>query len=121
MKKLIALLVLLLVLPGCATKRYGRMQDLTGYETSRYTLDDIDMELAKIEAFELQVAKGSEFNLLSVASFLGDYGIGNTIEKNAALRTAKERKVQLLNLKAQKEHEKKEQEKSLTKTSGSGK
>ena len=71
------------------------MQDLTGYETNRYTCEDIKLELSKIEAFELQVARGAQFSALSVASFLGDFGIGNVIEKNAALQTALERKVQL--------------------------
>ena len=78
------------------------MQDVTGYEINKLSCDDIKLELSRIEAFELQVAKGAEFNVLSVASFLGDFGIGNAIEKNTALRTAKERKVQLLNLEASK-------------------
>jgi len=56
----------------------------------------------KIDAFELQVEKGSKFSFLSIASFLGDFCIGNTIEKNAALKTAKERRVQLNDLAASK-------------------
>ena len=80
---------------GCATKRYGRMQPVTGYETKAYSCEDIKVELSKIDAFELQVAEGAEFSALSIASFLGDFGIGNTIEKNSALKTAKERRVQL--------------------------
>ena len=83
---------------GCSTKQYGRMQPLTGIELSAYTCKDIKVELAKIDAFELQVAEGAEFDVLSVASFLGDFGIGNTIEKNSALKTAKKRRVQLNDL-----------------------
>lgn len=91
---------LLILTTGCATKRYGRMQPVTGHETKAYSCEDIKVELSKVDAFELQVAQGAEFSALSVASFLGDLGIGNTIEKDAALTTAKERRVQLNNLAA---------------------
>ena len=87
---------------GCATKRYGRLQPVTGYETNRYTCEDIKLELSKIDAFELQVAQGAQFSALSVASFLGDFGIGNVIERDAAIKTAKERRVQLNNMAASK-------------------
>ncbi len=87
---------------GCATKRYGRMQPVTGYESKAYTCEDIKIELSKIDAFELQIAEGAEFSALSIASFLGDFGIGNVIEKNAALKTAKERRVKLNDLSASK-------------------
>jgi len=87
---------------GCATKRYGRMQNITGYESKSYDCKEIKIELSKIDAFELQVEKGSKFSFLSIASFLGDFGIGNTIEKNTALKTAKERRVQLNDLAASK-------------------
>jgi hypothetical protein len=85
---------------SCATKRYGRMQPVTGHEKSAYTCDEIKVEQSKVDAFELQVAEGAEFSALSVASFLGDLGIGNTIEKNAALKTAKQRRVELNNIAA---------------------
>ncbi|MEQ8693869.1 MAG: hypothetical protein RIC85_00880 [Gammaproteobacteria bacterium] len=76
------------------------MQPVTGYEKNAYTCEEIKVEQSKVDAFELQVAEGSEFSALSVASFLGDLGIGNTIEKNAALKTAKKRRVELNNLAA---------------------
>ena len=97
---LFALITLFTV--GCATKRYGRMQPVTGNEVNAYTCEDINVELSKIDAFELQVAEGAEFDVLSVASFLGDFGIGNTIEKNAALKTATELRVQLNDISASK-------------------
>ena len=78
------------------------MQPVTGNEVNAYTCEDINVELSKIDAFELQVAEGAEFDVLSVASFLGDFGIGNTIEKNEALETAKERRVQLDDMSASK-------------------
>ena len=91
---MIRILILVLCLSfvavtGCATKRYGRMQSITGHEKNSYTCKEIKVELSKVDAFELQVAEGAEFSALSVASFLGDLGIGNTIEKNAALKLRK--------------------------------
>ena len=102
-KSLVTTVCMAILLGGCATKRYGRMQTVTGPETSAYSCKDIKVELSKVDAFELQVAEGAEFSALSVASFLGDLGIGNTIEKNAALKTAKQRRVQLNNLAAAQE------------------
>ena len=91
---------LILLTSACATKRYGRMQPVTGHETKSYSCEDIKVEQSKVDAFELQVAEGAEFSALSIASFLGDLGIGNTIEKNTALKTAKERRVALNNMAA---------------------
>ena len=101
-RALILMLCAVLLSVGCATKRYGRMQPLTGYETSKYSCEDIKLELSKIDAFELQVAQGAQFSALSVASFLGDFGIGNVIERDAAIKTAKERRVQLNDVAASK-------------------
>ncbi len=100
---IIILIILVLLLTSCATKRYGRMQPVTGYESQEYTCKDIKIELSKIDAFELQVAKESEFSAMSVASFLGDFGIGNTMEKNSALKTAKQRRVELNDVAAKKD------------------
>lgn len=59
------------LLSGCATKRYGRLQPLTSYESRNYNCTQIDLELAKIDAFEQQVAEQAKFSGMSVASFLG--------------------------------------------------
>ena len=100
MKKSAILACVLILASGCATKRYGRLQPVTGIEKTSYTCEQIKVELAKVDSFELQVAQGAEFSALSVASFLGDLGIGNMIEKDAALKTAKERRVALNDLAA---------------------
>jgi len=96
----IVFVCLVLFTSACATKRYGRMQPVTGYEAKSYSCEEIKTELSKVDAFELQVAEGAEFSALSIASFLGDLGIGNIIEKDAALKTAKARRVQLNDLAA---------------------
>lgn len=81
---------------GCATKRYGRMQPLTYAETEAYDCRQLDIEIAKVEAFRQQVADGAQVNLASVAGFLGDWGIGNSMEKNSAEKSATERMNDLL-------------------------
>ncbi|ESQ74283.1 hypothetical protein ABAC402_15055 [Asticcacaulis sp. AC402] len=83
---------------GCATKRYGRMQSLVPAEAAALDCKQIGIEIAKVEGFELQVEQGAEIDWKSVAGFLGDYGIGNTLEKNAAIKSAAERKAQLRKL-----------------------
>lgn len=87
---------------GCATKRYGRVQSLTTAERQFYSCPAIEVEIAKVEAFRLQIAQGAQFNGASVMGFLGDWGIGNASEKNAAERTATERMTNLLALRAEK-------------------
>lgn len=87
---------------GCATKRYGRLQPLTPIEQQAYSCRDIDIEIAKVEGFREQVSDGARINGASVLGFLGDWGIGNATEKNAAERTATQRMSSLLALKAAK-------------------
>jgi hypothetical protein len=91
-----------LLLGGCATKRYGRLQPLTTAESQVYSCREIEVEIAKVEGFRQQVAQGSKFNGASAMGFLGDFGIGNASEKGAAERTATQRMNDLLALKAQK-------------------
>lgn len=100
-------LVLAAVVPavtisGCATKRYGRLQPLTGAERVGYTCRDVDIEIAKVGAFQQQVAEGAQFNIASVFGILGDYGIGNSMEKSAADASAARRMKELNDLKAEK-------------------
>ena len=97
------ILALVLVAGGCATKRYGRMQSVSGVEKQQYTCQDIDIELAKVVEFRKQVAEGSEINVASVGAFLADFGIGNAMEKNAAEKTAAAREAELMALKAEKD------------------
>lgn len=99
---LTSLVVLSLALPGCATKRYGRLQPLTAAESQYLDCPAIEVEIAKVEGFRQQVADGARFNGASAMGFLGDWGIGNANEKNAAERTATQRMQGLLELRARK-------------------
>ena len=96
------ILALILVVGGCATKRYGRMQAVSGVEKQQYSCEDIEIELAKVVEFRKQIAEGSEINVASVGAFLADFGIGNAMEKNAAEKTAAAREAELMERKAAK-------------------
>jgi len=85
----------LLAAQGCATKNYGRLGAVTDFERQTMTCREIQFEQAKVSGFNQAVEKESEFSGRSVLSFLGDFGIGNVIEKNAALDSADSRAYQL--------------------------
>ena len=96
-----AIILPALVVSGCATKNYGRMQPLTGAERAAYTCREIDLEIAKVQAFQQQVIEGAQFNVASVLGILGDYGIGNSMERSSAEASAARRLGQLNDLKAE--------------------
>jgi hypothetical protein len=96
-----AIILPAVLVSGCATKNYGRMQPLTGAERVAYTCRDIDLEIAKVQAFQQQVIEGAQFNMASVLGILGDYGIGNNMERSAAEASAARRLSQLNDLKAE--------------------
>lgn len=102
MKKLCLLLCMLLCLTGCATKNYGRQGELTQYEKNTMSCREIALEQAKVNGFIDYVEKESEFDGRSVLSFLGDFGVGNVIEKKAALKSANRRLEQLKEVEKQK-------------------
>jgi hypothetical protein len=91
----LAVAAVAVTMSGCATKRYGRMTSMSSAETQYYTCEQLAIEVSKVEQFELEVERGSKIDWKSVAGFLGDYGIGNAMEKNEAVKSAKERKAQL--------------------------
>lgn len=90
------------VLSGCATKTYGRQGTLTGYEKESMTCREIDLETAKTRGFVDHVNKESEFSGKDVLAFLGDFGIGNNMERSSALESANSRITQLQALRAMK-------------------
>lgn len=86
----------LLALQGCATKNYGRQPDFTPFEQSTMTCREIDLEQAKVQGFLDHIDKESSFDGRSVLSFMGDFGIGNVMEKNSAVTSAKDRMKSLI-------------------------
>jgi hypothetical protein len=103
MKKLSLSIVIacLLTLSGCATKRYGRMQDVNYIEQEQFTCADIERELEKINSFKADIDNAS-VDMRSVAAFLGDFGVGNAIEKSDARRSAEKRRQGLMALSREK-------------------
>ena len=90
------------VLQGCATKTYGRQGSLTNFEKDSLTCREIDLEIAKSQGFIEHVNKESEFSGRDVLAILGDFGIGNTMERSAALESANNRIAQLRDLRSAK-------------------
>lgn len=90
------------ILAGCATKNYGRQGELTDYEKNTMTCREVALEQAKVIGFLDHVQKESEFDGRSVLSFLGDFGIGNLMEKDNAIKSANARLKQLQGVAAEK-------------------
>jgi hypothetical protein len=90
---------------GCATKTYGRQGTVTTYERDTMTCREIDLELAKTQGFVDHVNKESEFSGRDVLAILGDFGIGNNLERSAALESANKRIEQLRDVRAAKKCE----------------
>jgi hypothetical protein len=86
-----ALVLGTLVLQGCATKTYGRQGKLTDYEKDTLTCRDIDLETAKVRGWIDGVNKESEFSGRDVLAILGDFGIGNAMERGSAMESANNR------------------------------
>jgi len=95
---IVAAVLVVSAIQGCATKTYGRQGSLTGYEKDTMTCREIDLELARTRGFIDHVNKESEFSGRDVLAILGDFGIGNNLEKSAALESANKRVEQLRDL-----------------------
>lgn len=93
------------LLQGCATKTYGRQGMLTDYEKQTMTCREIDIETAKVRGWMDGVNKESEFSGRDVLAILGDFGIGNSMERGAAMESANNRLASLRDLKTSKKCE----------------
>lgn len=80
---------------GCATKNYGRQGELTDFESRTMNCREIELEAARVKGFLNHVEKESDFDGRSVLSFLGDFGVGNVMEKSSAVSSATTRLAQL--------------------------
>jgi hypothetical protein len=86
---------------GCATKRYGRAVPLTTTESQNYTCRELEIEIAKVTGFQEQIRTGARIDWRSVAGWLGDYGLGNSLERSDAEKSANRRMNELLLLRQQ--------------------
>jgi len=95
--------VIVITTQGCATKFYGRQDGMAGHEKESMVCHEIDLELTRTAGFVDHVNEKSAFSGLDVVAFLIDFGLGNYLEKTAALDSAKMRSAALREL-----HEKKQ-------------
>lgn len=95
-------LALAVIVGGCATKRYGRLQPLSGVEMAEYDCKAIALEISKVDAFDMQVREQGGFNGASALGVLGDFGLGNSMERGQAEKSSIARRQQLQMLSAQK-------------------
>jgi hypothetical protein len=102
MKLSLVAVLTIVALQGCATKHYGRQGTLSAYEKDTMTCREINLEMAKVRGFIDHVNKESEFSGKDVLAILGDFGIGNSMEKSGAIESANNRLDALRKLKSNK-------------------
>jgi len=86
---------------GCATVNYGRVQPLSNAERSLYTCREIELEIAKASDFLRNIEEQKKgISDKDVLAFLGDFGIGNSMEYADATKSGVERLTQLQELHA---------------------
>ena len=97
-----ACIALILLLSACATQRYGRQTSISETEKQVYSCKDIKIEAAKTEEF-LNSVKMQRHNTngAHVLGFLGDFGIGNAMEGDAAELSGEKRLQELKQLQTQ--------------------
>ena len=103
MMRLLILSVVVLSLAGCATQRYGRASPVSAAEAEAHSCDTIRLEIAKTEAFLEDVRRQrATTSGAHVLGALGDFGIGNVMEGDAAEQSGTQRLDQLRALERQK-------------------
>ena len=103
MKKYVLILLLAFLAFGCATQRYGRLQNVTKIEKKTLTCENIEIESQKAQEFiKTTTDKDNEFTGKDVLGFLGDFGIGNSMEFTDAVQSGTDRLSQLNALKSEK-------------------
>lgn len=83
--------IAIILVTGCATKTYGRQPTLTNHERQNLTCREIDNETARTKGFIRTVKDDDKFDARTVLGLLGDFGIGNIIEQDAAMASAQKR------------------------------
>lgn len=90
------------LLTACATQRYGRQTEPSAAERQMFTCRDITLEIAKTEEFLSDIRmQRRETSGAHVLGALGDFGIGNTLEGDAAELSGEKRLKALKDLKAE--------------------
>lgn len=85
-------------LAGCSTKKYRRQPDPATFGKTSLSCREVDLEQAKVQVSIRDVYEESGFDGRSMLSFLGDFGIGNAMERHNALASATTRLAELSKL-----------------------
>jgi len=101
-KQRFLIVLLALVLTGCATKQYPQASAVTPEETVTLNCSALDQELVKVHSVQSDIEQTGQFDALTVLGFVGDFGLGNGIAKYNASRKAEKRVTALQSLKAAK-------------------
>lgn len=101
-KQKVLMVLLALVLTGCATKQYPQAAAVTPEETAMLNCNALDQELVKAHSVQHDIEQTGQFDALTVLGFVGDFGLGNGIAKYNATRKAEKRVTALQSLKAAK-------------------
>jgi hypothetical protein len=88
--------LLVLSLAACATQRYGRMTPVSPGERVNLTCEQVALEIEKAEFFLADIRRQrSQTSGAHVLGALGDFGIGNVMEGDAAEKSGMDRINQL--------------------------
>lgn len=102
MNKLV-FLALILAISACSTQRYGRQTMLSATEKEEFDCKDIRIEIAKTDEFLSSIRmQRHDTSGAHVLGALGDFGIGNVMEGDAAELSGEKRLKELKDLSAQK-------------------
>lgn len=101
-KQRVLLVLLTLILTGCATKQYPQAAAITPEETATLNCNALDQELVKAHSVQSDIEQTGQFDALTVLGFIGDFGLGNGIAKYNATHKAEKRVTELQSLKAAK-------------------
>ena len=94
---------LILSLTACATQRYGRETPVSPGERSELTCDQIKLEIEKTDFFIADIQRQRrDTSGAHVLGVLGDFGIGNVMEGDAAEASGMKRLAELKALQSQK-------------------
>lgn len=94
--------LLALSVSACATKRYPIATPLAPAESALLTCKDLALELVRADQVEKQIDETGSMDARSVAGFLGDFGIGNSMAKSEARKALNDRRATLRDAQLQK-------------------
>jgi outer membrane lipoprotein-sorting protein len=81
---LLMLAVAAVSVSACATKRYPIASPLSATEAQLMTCRELAIEADRVESTRTQIINTAQTDWRSVAGFLGDWGIGNSMAKSEA-------------------------------------